>query len=54
MKNIIDTWTEALFNAKSDEIFLALMFVFITIIAALDMTGILPLMDIIAGFASWI
>lgn len=54
MKNMIDTWTEALFNAKSDEIFLALMFVMITVIISLDITGILPLMDIVAGFASWI
>lgn len=54
MKNMIDTWVEATFNATPTEIGLALFALFLTIIWALDATGTLYLVDVVAGLASWI
>ena len=54
MKQLFNTWKDAATHATPTEIGLAMFAVFLTIVWALDATGTLYLVDVVAGFASWI
>ena len=54
MKQLFNTWKDAANHATPGEIGLAMFAVFLTIIWALDATGTLYLVDVVAGVVQWI